>query len=333
MIFDEMDQRLAFIERPSGIELPELDRLRRQALYAQNSYPPAGFTLISLPALITGKLVSGAAPTRPNDLRLTFEDNTSADWSKVPSVFASARELGFSTAVAGWYHPYCRIFGKDIDSCDWVPVIDQVNPVRGQMTVAKSMRLWARDALFTVPFAFRIFKERYDSGRREDHIEEYKRVLKSATEICADAELNLIMLHFPVPHHPWIYDRRTGSFSVERTASYFDNLALADRTLGDVRRSLEARGLWDSSTVLVTSDHWWREAPLHDGRRDHRVPFLLKLPGENEALTYAASFNTLLIHDLLIDVLASKITTPNAASRWLDLHRSISETPYTRALP
>jgi hypothetical protein len=333
MIFDEMDQRLAFTERPSGIELPELDRLRRQALYARNSYPPAGATLISLPALVTGKLVSGVEPVRPNEMRLTFDDNTSANWSETPNIFTGAHELGVSTAVAGWYHPYCRVLGKDIDHCDWVPVIDQINPVPGQMIVAKSMELWARDALFTVPFAFRLFSERYDAGRREDHIQEYDRIMESARKICADPDLNLVMLHFPVPHHPWIYDRRAGSFSTAHNATYLDNLVLADHTLGEMRRALEAHGLWDNSTILVTSDHWWREAPLHDGRRDHRVPFLLKLPGQGEGLTYEESFNTVLIHDLLLDVLAGKVSTPDAASRWLDLHRSFSESPYTLSLP
>jgi len=333
MIFDEMDQRMTFAERPSGMELPEFDRLRQQAVYAENSYPPAGFTLASLPALISGKLVSNVEPTAPNELTLTLDDNKREDWSKIPSVFAEARGLGFSTAVAGWYHPYCRIFGNDLDKCDWVSATGQSNPVQGHMTVVKSMRLWARDAFFTIPFAFRLFQESYDSGRSEDHIEEYKRVLESATKVCADPELNLIMLHFPVPHHPWMYDRRSGTFSVKRTADYLDNLALADRTLGEMRRALEAKGMWDSSTILVTSDHWWRIAPLRNGRRDHRVPFLFKLPGENEALTYEQPFNSVLIHDLLLDVLTNKITTPNDASHWLDLHRTLSESPYTRDLP
>src|SRR2546423_46880 len=42
LMFDELDQRITFEARPPGLELPELDRLRRESLYADAARPPAG---------------------------------------------------------------------------------------------------------------------------------------------------------------------------------------------------------------------------------------------------------------------------------------------------
>jgi hypothetical protein len=38
IIFDEMDRRLVFDQRPAGVELPELDRLHRESLDATNGF-------------------------------------------------------------------------------------------------------------------------------------------------------------------------------------------------------------------------------------------------------------------------------------------------------
>ncbi|MEW6738022.1 MAG: hypothetical protein AB1489_42490, partial [Acidobacteriota bacterium] len=40
MLFDEMDQRLAFSQRPETLKMPETDRLVNEAIFATNAYPP-----------------------------------------------------------------------------------------------------------------------------------------------------------------------------------------------------------------------------------------------------------------------------------------------------
>jgi len=55
IIFDETDYRLAFEKRPANVPLPEFDRLRHESLAAEHAYPPGDSTIISMPALITGR--------------------------------------------------------------------------------------------------------------------------------------------------------------------------------------------------------------------------------------------------------------------------------------
>jgi arylsulfatase A-like enzyme len=105
---------------------------------------------------------------------------------------------------------------------------------------------------------------------------------------------------------------------------------------------MEQNGTWDNTTVLVSSDHWWRteywdiRQPIWSAADDayrgegkfHHIPFLLKLKGQKESLTYDAPFNTVVSHDLILDILRGKLSAPDQVPVWLDAHRSIGESPY-----
>jgi len=165
-------------------------------------------------------------------------------------------------------------------------------------------------------------------------------VPETALEIAADSSTGFALLHFPVPHHPDIYDPDRGELSIEDERSYFDNLALTDRTLGDLRAAMEAEHLWDTSIVVVTSDHWWRaihrgdwgllpeEEAVFAGGLDRRIPFLVKFAGQQEPLFYSKPFNTILFHDLVLEVFAERLSTPNEFQAWLDANRASAPIPY-----
>jgi arylsulfatase A-like enzyme len=144
-----------------------------------------------------------------------------------------------------------------------------------------------------------------------------------------------------VPHPVGIYDRTRHDFKVSGESSYLDNLELSDRALGELRQAMESAGLWDSSTLVVSGDHWWRaeiwsrldslteeEAAVAPPAPDHRVPFVVKLAGEKEALAYQPEMNTVLTHDLVLAVLRGEVRTPQQAAAWLDQHRSLGDSPY-----
>lgn len=324
IVFDELDQRRAFTARPPGLELPELDRLRGEALFATRALPPASETLFSMPSLISGRQIGAATPLRPDELTVTFKDGTEpVGWSTQPNVFSEARAAGADTALVGWYHPYCRVIGGSLSSCFWEPVVDEISPLRGCPTVLKSMTYWATVALYRVPGMFRLLASRYESGRREDHIEEYVQIMGRAKEAAKDRRFGLTLLHFPVPHHPFIYDRARGALSARTENSYLDNLALTDRTLGELRREMEAAGLWEETAVVVTSDHWWRTPP--GGGVDKHIPFIVKLRGQKEGVGYETAFNTVLTRRLILAVLGGEVADPDGLVRWLDQNHSDAE--------
>ncbi|HXG68857.1 MAG TPA: hypothetical protein VNO70_27410, partial [Blastocatellia bacterium] len=118
MIFDEMDYQIAFSTRPATLDLPEFDRLRRESIFATNAYPPADETSLSMPALITGKKISRIAQVNPSQILITYTGSDKAvNWNGEPSIFSRANEAGFSTALAGWYLPYCGVLGSSLNDC------------------------------------------------------------------------------------------------------------------------------------------------------------------------------------------------------------------------
>ncbi len=154
--------------------------------------------------------------------------------------------------------------------------------------------------------------------------------MKEARRVVANPQLDLIVVHWNVPHPPSIYDRSTqrlrDSLINVTDTSYADNLVLTDHTLGLIRRDLEASGRWDSTILIVSSDHWLRKSLWrYEGDVDHRIPFMLKLAGQKKGVTYEESFNTVLTGDLVLAILRGEITSADGVVTWLDRNRSVSE--------
>jgi arylsulfatase A-like enzyme len=103
---------------------------------------------------------------------------------------------------------------------------------------------------------------------------------------------------------------------------YVDSLALLDRSVGELRHTMENSGVWESTTVLITSDHPYREAEQLDGKSDPRIPYVVKLAEQKEAVAYTPRFNTVLTADLLLAVLRGEITDPASLTAWLDRNRT-----------
>ncbi|HZF40376.1 MAG TPA: sulfatase-like hydrolase/transferase [Blastocatellia bacterium] len=342
VIFDEFGYHPAFGARPSSIELHELDRLRAESVVATNAYPPAKWTMLSIPALVTGRLVAVAQPSSYNELALTFDGAGSpAPWSTQPNVFSRARAIGAGSAVVGWYHPYCRVIGGDLTRCSFTVVANETD--RLSQRVSQSMLEHFRTLGRGAPVIREVLPESVKVGKRWElaYAESLKRISQESAAAAADGALSLVMIHFPAPHFPCQYDRRKDDFTIEGGRNYFDNLELVDRTFGDLRRAMEQAGWWDNTIVLVSSDHWWRtdiwpknqtwteeEQAVKSEGEDHRVPFLLKLKRQKESVIYQPSFNTVLSQDLLLALLRGELSAPADVTAWLDRHRSIEKSPY-----
>ncbi len=338
-IFDEMDQRQTFEGRLPDVKLPVIDRLRDESLYANNAYPPGSWTIRSLPALFIGKRISKAEPLSSDELAITFcGTDRAVRWSHEPNVFSGARAMGFNTAVIGGYHPYCRIINKNVSSCFWQPW----DPFESgpKPTLVGTMAEQFAIGLGVFDPSHRLLSRRSEEIRAEVlkgvlhevlyHAGIYTNILEESRKVIADPNFGLIVVHWPIPHPPSIYDRSTQRLRDSQVnvtdTSYADNLVLVDRTLGLIRRDLEASGRWDSITLIVSSDHWLRKSLWrYEGEVDHRIPFMLKLAGQKKGVTYEKPFNTVLTHDLVLAIMKGEITSTDGAVTWLDRNRTATE--------
>jgi hypothetical protein len=328
LIFDETDQRLAFAERPAGLQLPNFDKFAQGALVAENAYPPAGETLRSLPALLTGELISDAWPASANDLlvRLGNEKNLRT-FSSMVNVFSTARANGYRSGLIGFYHPYPRMISKDMDYCTWLPYeYYHGDEYRGVMENA------IKQLGYALIISEGIQMNRW--GEIQHHIKLYERTLESCKIALLDHKLNLIVVHLPVPHLPAIYDRSTNTFREQSNmkGDYFDNLVLADRTFGTIQGWLQADGRWDASTIIVSTDHWWRGSKSYDGKGDHRIPFMLKLPGQSKHVVISKPFNTVVTSSLVMQILEDNLSKPEDVEGWIATNSKIGPSPYYNKL-
>ncbi|HEY3856983.1 MAG TPA: sulfatase-like hydrolase/transferase [Verrucomicrobiae bacterium] len=307
-IFDETDYRLAFEQRPPNIKLAEFDRLQKESLSSVKAYPPGYETSLSMPALIAGRRFSSGQVVGC-DLKLQTDDTgATVDWSASPSVFSRARGMGFNTGLVGWYLPYDRILGKDLNYCSWYsnPTLDPASSANFFESIGQ--QLGSLGGIFHA---------------RQLFIDACKGSLKDGLSAIANTNLSLVLLHLPPPHDPSVYLPARNEFSVTippTAASYFNNLALADHELGELRRSIETSKDGDNTWLIFSADHSWRKSKQYDGRRDYRVPFLIKAPHNGAPITYSRQINTLITGDLILAILSGEITNQSGVATWLDGH-------------
>jgi hypothetical protein len=321
VIFDMLDYDLVFDHRMPGLSLPEFDRLRSESYFARNAVSPNLMTQEAIPSITTGKIVTHAEPVSTDDALLTVAGSPrKISWKLQPTIFSEARNAGMAVGLTGWYHPYCRLFGAMLSSCEWVALPE---------------KLWARDMtpggieqgiadVVVGDFAGPNIEKsilKIDVVARRKYIEAYQRVLDATEDLLTNRSLDLVVVHMPIPHTPYIYDRSIHQLTTDENGNYLDNLALADRTLGILRRKMEDAGTWKTTNIVITADHGFRIAgpaewkhnptPLH-------VPFILKMSGASQHLEDDHRFSTILTHDLLLALLKRDVKTLDEAKALLD---------------
>jgi hypothetical protein len=344
VIYDEFDQRMAFEIRPKDVEMPAFDRIRNEALVASSAYPPGRKTELSLPALITGKLISDGEPAGSEELVVTIDDREKEGFSEIDNIFTETRQFGLNTSLSGWHHPYCRLLTRDLTRCFWeaVPLL-RVSFGRGA-TLGDSVVEQFHDVMNTLLNFQRLGwlqREAKDREKRSEKIDDHLAILQHGTAAATDPSYGLTLIHLPVPHPPGIYDRQRNDYAPG--GNYLDSLEATDRTLLELRNAMEQAGLWDRSIVILSSDHWWRgdfwktqigwtaeETEVLAGKIDHRVPFIVKMPGQKAGLAYSEPFNTVLTADLISAMLRKEVQTPEQVAAWITQHKTIADSPYNK---
>lgn len=306
IVMDAMSRRHAFDARPSDLALPAFDRLRAEALDATQASQIGWVTRVSVPAMLTGLPVTEADPSSKDELLLQVAGGPAQALSTAPNILEDAQALGGAAVVVGWYFPYCRIFAE-LDGCATFPT--RTIGSRGRET--GYLRAVLDQQIASIPYV----------NLRMKQIALVEEQVADAREAVTLGDQGLIFVHLIVPHTPWIWDEDENDFTATRFEpdGYYGNLELADRILGEMRQEMETAGKWDSTAVLVLSDHVMRYRPAYLREpRDTRVPFILKLPGQRSGVVYDRPFNALVTHDLIEALLRGELREARDATRWLD---------------
>lgn len=333
IIFDEWDYRLTFLERPAGLAMPQIDRLRGESLFATAAKSPFMETDQSLPSLITGRRLEGSVNASGSTVFVAPVGSREAKplpWKESSTIFASVRESGFNVGLTGWYFPYCRIMNGPLSECAWWPlasVRDGIN--ENYLAGSMGAGFWGRVGGYTMSLLETYHLHSGQSSAARYKVRQCLEFMAEAGKQVADPALGLVFLHVPVPHSPHPYNRFTGRMdgSDRYPIGYIDSLALTDRMMGELRATMESHGAWDHTVLLISADHPFRWSRDLDGKFDRRVPFLLRFPGRPAAAVYAPEFDTILSANLIYAILHGSVATVGDAAGWLDRHRGERESP------
>jgi hypothetical protein len=316
VVFDEWDYRLTFVDRDPSLRLDAIDRLRTEAMFAEDALPPAHNTPESMPSYVNGRRVQTSLPENAEELRVTYADTgETAIWGAQENLFSRVQAAGVNAGVLGWYLPYCRVFGSSLAQCSWVPRAIPANTTGS--TLLQKLVGQPRSTLEST-----IFSPFGQSLSSRQHAKDYILMDEEAQRLVTDKRLGLAFAHLPGPHAPFVYNKETGTLTRKNNLvhGYIDELALTNRTITRLRKALEDSGEWDNTVLLLTADHPFRNSESLDGKSDPRIPFLLKMKDQRNGMSISAPFNTVVIGDFVLAVLSGQVSTPEEANGWFRQH-------------
>jgi Sulfatase len=342
VLLDELSYEQLYERRFPGLDLPAFDKLAAQSTVFTHVIPAGEYTRYILPTLFTG-IPSNAVDISARGLLVALKDPSTGKWTPFEqhqTVFQDAIDAGYTTGIAGWYNPYCRIMPEVLDNCFWI--YRESTPAN-----LSPNRSLAVDLIR--PFRYLWLDTKHLFGRGpgspsdeyrdiRQHSSDYRRLLAAGDAYLADPSIDFLFLHLPIPHPYGFYDRKKKAFSTRHT-SYIDNLALADRYLSHIRQLLEQKNQWDPSTIVVMGDHSWRTTQIwrdsmtwtdedqsasHGGEFDPRPAYIVKLPNQQTPARIDQPFSAVSTRALLDALLRNHVQTPADLQTWADQQKITS---------
>ena len=244
------------------------------------------------------------------------------------TLFAMAQQQGWSTGVAGWYNPYCRILQSVLDRCYWT----FSQPVAGELFSHLSSRQTSlQNALYGLPLAAHFATLLRHTSPNQAHREDYHNLLHQGEALIQDQCIRFVFIHLPVPHPPGIFGPDGVSLAEDR--DYLGNLMLADQALAQLRAVIAQTPAARQTVLIVSSDHSWR-IPLWRGLRswteaeerasdggvfDQRPVLMVHVPAsaiagfethESAGAKIDQPQSAMVLHQLLTDLIMGRVTSP-----------------------
>jgi hypothetical protein len=329
LLFDEWSYARS---TANGEFLPFFANLRgfcEHSITFRQAYSPADTTYKSVPMFLYQTLEYESLPgafvcnakheERVNSSRPPAEK---ALPSKSSSLFSLAHDYDYNTLLLGFYLPYRNMFGEELDCCRAYALYPAGDNFLSKMWLSsiENLRYW------TDPVSSRCFRPLYASIYAE-----YWRSLNHSLHddflksINAFPENTLTLLHYPLPHAPFIFNEDgsfRGTFEVDPSKAqnddedrmkgtpeeYEKHLRYLDVLLGELFGKLREAGKFDDALIILTSDHSWREDPdpllRTDWKVRRHVPLIVKLPRETDLHVVDGEFSTVKLREIIHGVLA-----------------------------
>lgn len=331
LLFDEFDYELAFDPAVRRDPLPILDSLRPLALFATQAYPPMHSTSMSIPAMLTGKLVrkSVNSSAHPGENELRFEDGSRGLLSTQETLFTDMRAKGLtSLRLNDALLPAVRLVGPG-DADIVVPPAPEKHLTVAEHAATRLVAVAALIPLVTKSGLDIRLSRLFGLPTPSDHVSQ---VASQIVDLVGDARSDLLFLHILLPHLPVVFDPKGRGFgAVGTAANYRDNISGVDYVMGRVIARLRERGRLADTHLVVVSDHFYRFKRADYGIGDHRIPFIAIFAGDKSPVgDFNKPFNTVLFRSMLSEITKGEIRDSVALSRWIEKNATYGESPLTQ---
>jgi hypothetical protein len=258
IILDELSYDQIFEHRAKDLALPNFDTLRNQSTLFTNVQPIGDKTVKILPSLLSGRVIDAFDFTFNNRFMVHYAGSHGfQQLVGTETAFADAQKNGWRTAAVGWYNPYCTIYAATIDDCYWMNLDKLDGPMAQDVSFWQNTLSPLQQTGEEIIRPIRAQRDlcTYDVRQR---YKTYIDLEQHTSQLLQTDQADFIFLHLPVPHSPNIWSRMRGRYTQQCGSSYLDNLALADRELGQILSTLQSSPRWKDTTLIVQGDHSWR---------------------------------------------------------------------------
>ncbi len=309
LLFDELSFYYVYDQddniRP---ELRALTRFGSQATHYLSVAAPGRETLDALPSFLAVRRVR-EIEVRGRDLmeRGAESELLPFDAARPDGLFGTARALGFTSEVGGYYLGYCDLLAPVVDVCRTRSFYNVSSP--GEFSIADPIRttvvLWPRQ------FPFGLLKHPAFADHQREMVEE---LTAFAGRPVRRQPPTFRFVHFSIPHLPFVFDADgyDPPFDPLRTASddeYAQQVLYVDRLLGELLEGLRREGAYDGTTVVVLADHGYRFGGRE--RDPLQIPFIVKEAGQQQRAEVRVERQG---ETLLRDTLAAACGSPQPAA-------------------
>jgi hypothetical protein len=323
VVFDELSYDQVYGHRAKDLALPNFDALRSESTVFTDARPIGDKTVKILPSLLSGHVVNAYNFTFDN--RLLVHDRGTHGYTELAgsgTVFADAQKSGWRTAAVGWYNPYCTIYAGSIDDCYWTNLDRMDGPMAQDANFWSNVWMPLKQTGEQIVSPSRAGEEMCTYGVRQ-RTKSYIDLEQHAAQVLKSDQADFVFLHLPVPHYPTIWNRAAGSFTQKCESSYLDNLALADRELGNVMATLKSSPRWKDTTLIVEGDHSWRlwlwndqpgwtaeDVQASRAGFDPRPAVIVHHAGQTQGDVNAAPWSLINVHSVVEKVLHGNAVQP-----------------------
>jgi hypothetical protein len=273
ILFDELSYEYLYKDGSINPQYANFHRLSAISDNYHKAISPGKSTITAIPGMLNGRRYDDIGMKYDNIYSITKDNKEEYLKEEPDNLFVVAKAKGYKTIVYGTYLPYCEMFNQSLDGCRSFSVYNYAN-VETQFSllnpIMTTLILWPRQR----PQGY-IKNMAVSQWQKRQTEQVFNLTLKTL-----DEKVSVFMFsHIYCTHVPFVfnsdgyYDNKEPFH--QNSENYTKGLEYADHLLGELINKMEGNAIFESSEIIVLSDHNYRI--MFPGKENH-IPLIIKKP-------------------------------------------------------